>query len=60
MQQSIFTLLIPWLDFSLIWIRATFVAGTYKRLNIEYDKTMLTNSSEDIQHDKETENARGS
>ena len=40
--------------------RVTFVAGTFKRLNIEYGKTMPTYPSEDIQHNKKAENTRRS
>ena len=39
----------------MIWIKAT-SAETYKRLNIEYDKTMLANSTEDIWNNKEASN----
>ena len=39
--------------------RATF-AEIFKRLNIEYGKTMCTNSTKDIPNNKEAKNSRGS
>ena len=49
------------LAFSLIWIRVATFVETSKRLNIEYNKRMYTNSTKDIQQNKEADNtSRGS
>ncbi len=47
------------LAFCLIWIRVP-SAEIYKRLNIEYDKAMYTNSAKNIQNNKEATNTRRS
>jgi hypothetical protein len=41
----------------LIWIKRAAFAEIYKRLNIENDKTMRTNSTENISNNQKAENA---
>ena len=52
---SDFISLILWQVFSLIQIRVTYTE-IFKRLNMEYDYKMRTNSSKDIQNNKEASN----
>ncbi|HXS59642.1 MAG TPA: hypothetical protein VN703_02390, partial [Candidatus Sulfopaludibacter sp.] len=41
----------------MIWIKRAAFAEIFKRLNIKYDKTLRTNSTENISNNQKAENA---